>query len=282
MAKSLGSIGFRKRGEFKPNTFYRMDDMFKHGRSTYYVLEDFTSGETFEETADKVELLADATGVEEIAQRAENAASLAETNGAEAGVQAEEARNAAAEANKQAETAREVAGVFGSNFKKVINDQFLYAISDLLGNLLWGIRKDGSTYDPKGVPEMVKKLIEEEAIVEIKKKHPSRSISQNAYLHVILGYFGQEFGYDIDTVKYEYFKKLCNPQIFIKKRTNKRGTEVEYLRSTADLNTAEMTLAIERFRNWASAEAHIYLPAPNEYEHLLYAQQMIEQNEEFL
>ena len=103
MGKSLGSIGFRKRGEFKPNTFYRMDDMFKYGRSTYYVLEDFTSGETFEETADKVELLADATGVEEIAQRAENAASLAETNGAEAGVQAEEARNAAAEANKQAE-----------------------------------------------------------------------------------------------------------------------------------------------------------------------------------
>lgn len=176
MGKSLGSIGFRKRGEFKPNTFYRMDDMFKHGRSTYYVLEDFTSGETFEETADKVELLADATGVEEIAQRAENAASLAETNGAEAGVQAEEARNAAAEANKQAETAREVTGVFGSNFKKVINDQFLYAISDLLGNLLWGIRKDGSTYDPKGVPEMVKKLIE-----EINK----RIDKQEARLHLI-------------------------------------------------------------------------------------------------
>ena len=137
-------------------------------------------------------------------------------------------------------------------------------------------------YDRQKFDEKVKKLIEEEAVVEIKKKHPSRSISQNAYLHVILGYFGQEFGYDIDTVKYEYFKKLCNPQIFIKKRTNKRGTEVEYLRSTADLDTAEMTLAIERFRNWASAEAHIYLPAPNEYEHLLYAQQMIEQNEEFL
>ena len=137
-------------------------------------------------------------------------------------------------------------------------------------------------YDRQKFEEKVKKLIEEEAIVEIKKKHPSRSLPQNAYLHVILGYFGQEFGYDIDTVKYEYFKKLCNPQIFIKKRTNKRGTEVEYLRSTADLDTAEMTLAIERFRNWASAEAHIYLPAPNEYEHLLYAQQMIEQNEEFL
>lgn len=176
MAKSLGSIGFRKRGDFSPNTFYRMDDMFKHGRSTYYAKEDFTSGETFEETADKVELLADATGVEEVAQRAEAAANLAEANGAEAGVQAEAAKTAADEANKQAETAKEVTEVFGGNFKKVINDNYLYAIGDLLGNLLWGIRKDGSAYQPKGVPEMVKKLIE-----EVNK----RIDKQEARIHVV-------------------------------------------------------------------------------------------------
>lgn len=30
------------------------------------------------------------------------------------------------------------------------------------------------------------------------------------------------------------------------------------------LTTAEMTTAIERFRNWSSAEAGVYLPSPDE------------------
>lgn len=41
------------------------------------------------------------------------------------------------------------------------NEEFLYVIKDLADNLLWGIKKDGSTYDPNGIPEKVKKLIEE-------------------------------------------------------------------------------------------------------------------------
>lgn len=119
-------------------------------------------------------------------------------------------------------------------------------------------------------------------IVEVKRKHHQRSSSQNAYLHVILGYFASEFGYDLETVKYELFKKKCNSDIFKVERTNKRGQRVTYLRSSRDLDTAEMTTAIERFRNWSSAVAGLYLPSPNEQDALIFAQQQIEAYEQYL
>lgn len=161
MAKSLGTIGFRKRGDFTPGTFYRADDMVRHGRSTYYAKEDFTAGATFEETADKLELLADATGVEEVAQRAETAAALAEANGTEAGTQAAAAKAAAADASAEAEVARGVTEMFGTNFGKTESASYLYAIRDSAGNLLWGIDKDGSARQPKGVPDKVKQFMAE-------------------------------------------------------------------------------------------------------------------------
>ena len=59
-------------------------------------------------------------------------------------------------------------------------------------------------------------------IVEVKRRHKKRSSSQNAYLHVLLGYFASELGYTLDEVKFDYFKKECNSDIFLRKRINKR------------------------------------------------------------
>ena len=118
-------------------------------------------------------------------------------------------------------------------------------------------------------------------IVEVVRKHKQRSNSQNAYLHLILGYFASEFGYSLEEVKLDIFKKDVNKDIFIRERVNKRGNKVNYVRSSADLDTAEMTLAIERFRNYSAAKAGLYLPAPNEYEALVYAQQQIDAYKEF-
>lgn len=36
-------------------------------------------------------------------------------------------------------------------------------------------------------------------------------------------------------------------------------------RSSSDLDTAEMTTAIERFRNWAADVAGVYIPSPEEH-----------------
>jgi hypothetical protein len=43
-----------------------------------------------------------------------------------------------------------------------------------------------------------------------------------------------------------------------------------------------MTTAIERFRNWSSAVAGIYLPSANEQEFLIHIRQIVEENKEFI
>lgn len=119
-------------------------------------------------------------------------------------------------------------------------------------------------------------------IVEVKKKHRQRSSSQNAYLHVCLGYYASEFGYSIDEVKQDIFKRQLNSDIFLVDRVNKRGERVKRLRSSRDLDVKEMTTAIERFRNWSVAVCSLYIPAPNETEALFEAQRQMEKYEEFL
>lgn len=130
--------------------------------------------------------------------------------------------------------------------------------------------------------DKVDKLLAEHATVEIKKVYPKRSLAQNNYLHLLLGYFGSEYGLSIEEVKLDIFKRLCNPELFKRSHNNKRGARVEFLRSTAELSTAEMTTAIERFRNWSSAVAGIYLPSANEQEFLIHIRQVIEENKDFI
>ena len=140
-------------------------------------------------------------------------------------------------------------------------------------------------YQSKDFEEYCKKLLalakDKTLVVEIKKRLPQRSSSQNKYLHVILGFFASQTGYSLDEVKQDFFKKHCSPDIFYAERENVKGQKVRYLRSSADLSTGEMTLAIERFRNYSAAEAGIYLPSPNEDSFLLYCEQEIEKYKEY-
>ena len=137
-------------------------------------------------------------------------------------------------------------------------------------------------YEQQGFLDHVTKLLEAGAMVELKKKSPKRSLAQNAYLHLILGYFGSEYGASMDEVKVVFFKRECNRDIFERESVNKKGKTVKYLRSSAELTTAEMTLAIERFRNWSASVAQIYLPSPNEEQFLAYCEQEIERNKMYV
>lgn len=101
-------------------------------------------------------------------------------------------------------------------------------------------------------------------VVELKsRKH--MSLNQNSYLHVLLDYFVCQYGESLEYVKTQYFKVLVNPDIFIFDKQDRFRGKVKSLRSTADLTTEEMSVAIERFRNWSSKEAEIYLPSANEH-----------------
>lgn len=114
--------------------------------------------------------------------------------------------------------------------------------------------------------EKLKYFIANEKTFELKAKHPRRSISQNSYLHLILTWFGIETGYTMEEVKQEIFKKHVNSALFYDGEFEGKiqGFKIERWRSTASLDTAEMTLAIDRFRNFSSQELGIYLPEPKE------------------
>ena len=137
-------------------------------------------------------------------------------------------------------------------------------------------------YEAPKFKEKAERLLQEGAMVELKKIHPKRSLAQNSYLHLLLGFFGSEYGLSIEEVKLDIFKRTCNPELFKRAHSNKKGIRVEFLRSTAELTTAEMTTAIERFRNWSGAVAGIYLPSANEQEFLIHCKQVIEENKEFI
>jgi hypothetical protein len=108
------------------------------------------------------------------------------------------------------------------------------------------------------------KLLSGKLPFELTGKKPVRSLSQNAYLHLTLSYFASQTGECLDYVKINYYKKLVNSELFIREKNDTYLGRVEYLRSTSELDTDEMSLSIERFRNWSSMEAGIYLPAPDE------------------
>ncbi|MGE4308974.1 hypothetical protein [Bacteroides sp.] len=137
-------------------------------------------------------------------------------------------------------------------------------------------------YEIPKFKEYVNKLYEQKAIVEVKKKLPNRSTQQNRYFYLILSWFACETGYSVDEIKVDIFKRICNKEIFERYRENKHGEKIKYLRSSSDLDTLEMTTAIDRFRNYASAQAGIYLPSPNESQFLTYIEQEIERNKEFI
>jgi len=127
-----------------------------------------------------------------------------------------------------------------------------------------------------------KKLAESGKVVELKEKKPKRSLPQNSYLHLILGYFAAKSGNTLEYVKLYYFKCLCNKELFVRQKRDKYMGDTWTVRSSTDLDTGEMTTAIERFRNWSANEADIYLPSPENERMLEMAEIEIEKKKNYI
>jgi hypothetical protein len=123
------------------------------------------------------------------------------------------------------------------------------------------------------------KLTEYVGRVELKKLHPKRSLNQNNYLHLILSMFAMNFGYTLEEAKQLY--KAVNEDVYCYIITKPDKSTLLVLRSSAELDTKEMTDSIEKFRNY-SAEAGCYLPAPNEQEYLDHIANEIEKHKTWL
>jgi len=119
--------------------------------------------------------------------------------------------------------------------------------------------------DRKRSLERLNWLIEHKKIFELKEVRKKRSYSQNNYLHLIISWFGYEYGETPEYVKQHFFKVVCNLDLFKMDFTNMKTGEIrQTLKSSSELNTKQMTTAIDRFRDYASKEAGIYLPEANE------------------
>lgn len=120
-------------------------------------------------------------------------------------------------------------------------------------------------FDQSRAIERIHWLINKGKRFEIKEKRPMRSLNQNRYLHLILTWYALEYGETVEYIKQEVFKKQVNPELFRTEFINQKTGEIrDDWKSTADLDTKQMTEAIDRFRNYASKEAGIYLPEPND------------------
>ena len=111
-------------------------------------------------------------------------------------------------------------------------------------------------------------LVEHKKTFELKEKRTKRTYSQNNYLHLLLSYFGLELGYTLAESKQMY--KGLNKDVFIYQKNGQ-----QFIRSSADLDTKEMTITIDRFKNFASVEAGVYLPEASDVIYLNYIESEI-------
>lgn len=110
------------------------------------------------------------------------------------------------------------------------------------------------------------KLKERGAVVELRELS-GRTKAQNAYLHLILGVVAMETGNTLAYTKDIYFKRLVNPDIFVREVDDLYVGKVQTVRSSADLTVETMSNAIDKFKRWA-AEQGIYIPEPEDAERL--------------
>lgn len=153
----LGLIGFRNRDQWEPGKQFRAEDRCQIGRSWIIAKEDHVASESFAEDADKWYYLVDCRGLDDLDQKlAHLDQDIADSEQA-----IEESRRATVESREQTEASREALEVFNRIYGSFDSDDWLYAITDAHGMLLWGIsRKDGSVFQAKGIPEDVKKWMD--------------------------------------------------------------------------------------------------------------------------
>jgi hypothetical protein len=108
----------------------------------------------------------------------------------------------------------------------------------------------------------VRKLWKDGAIVELTDKR-RRTGNQNRYCHLILGILAMETGNSLECVKTEIFKKRVNPDLFVAQKDDPVLGQITVLRSSRDLTTEQMTLAIDRYMKFCS-ELGIYIPSPED------------------
>lgn len=125
------------------------------------------------------------------------------------------------------------------------------------------------------------RLANKHQVIEVKKVSPGRTLSQNSYLHLLIGYLAAELGEEDPSavVPPELIKdvyKMVNKSIYYREH-ELFGVRFKSPRSSADLSVDEMTQTIDNFRKW-SAEQGYPLPAATDKAWLIEIENTIEQS----
>jgi hypothetical protein len=117
-------------------------------------------------------------------------------------------------------------------------------------------------------------LLEKGAKVDLKEVRKTRTVSQNAYLHVVITLYGIEYGYTIEEAK-TYLKRTCDFMTYEKNHQR-------FLKTTRGMDTKQLTEFIEWIRNFAGQQG-LYIPSSEEYiENRFLIDQEIESYKQFI
>lgn len=112
-----------------------------------------------------------------------------------------------------------------------------------------------NTADVKKAQVYLDKLISDQSKVILTKISKKRTNSQNRYVHALFTIFGGAFGYSSDEAKVIVKRDL--------KYTYESQGEI-FLMQTRSMDTKELTIFIDKFRNYSAANG-CYLPTPEEF-----------------
>ena len=106
------------------------------------------------------------------------------------------------------------------------------------------------------------RLLKGNKTVELKEKRPKRTNPQNRYFHLILGLLARETGYTLTEMKTVLKRVICPEEFAYKKELN--GSTYLFERSTAELDSKQMTGVVDKLRLFSSEQLGIVLPLPDE------------------
>ena len=110
--------------------------------------------------------------------------------------------------------------------------------------------------------------------IEIKERRALRTLNQNSYLHLIVGYFGSQMGLNMNEAKL-YYKRISEDVYIYSKMDH------DYYRSSKDLSKTEMSRTIDRFINHAEANG-ISMPRVGEQEFIDHCRNEMERNYSYM
>jgi len=105
-----------------------------------------------------------------------------------------------------------------------------------------------------------------EVTIRVEKKTKKRTLSQNAYMHLMFTIFKNKLNELGNTFTMENVKEMMKVKFLLVDEHNVETGELigQWVKDTSQLTTTEMTVFIDEVIQYAAETFHIELPYPNE------------------